>query len=376
MVLYAVKCAALHNIKVINAQKSNAYGAEKRASAADYAAKARAAEAAIHQIIGQYNTNLPSVGAKWNGMASLPGPWGGQGHAWDMPPLSDYAGNGPAELHLALEGGEASKLPGFIGYGREKQFIDLFNSGTGNIDWKASVSAPWIKLSSSAGRFDHEHRLWVNIDWTSAPKSEAQLETITFTGAGKTNVVNLTVFNPANAADGKVEGFVESDGCVSMLARNYSRKTDQASASWQVIPGLGRNCGAVTVLPMTVTSQTNLANLTKLSPALEYDMHLFSTGMVTLTAYCLPTHAINAEHQLRFAVAFDDAPPQIVSPKHGSASAINNLMLLTSRLSIAVRGQHTLKIWMVDPGLVLDKIVIDTGGVRDSYLGPPESHVN
>ena len=38
-------------------------------------------------------------------------------------------------------------------------------------------------------------------------------------------------------------------------------------------------------------------------------------------------------------------------------------------------GAHNLKIYMVDAGVVLDKIVIDTGGLKPSYLGPPETRI-
>jgi hypothetical protein len=35
-----------------------------------------------------------------------------------------------------------------------------------------------------------------------------------------------------------------------------------------------------------------------------------------------------------------------------------------------------LKTWMVDPCIVIDKMMVNEGGVRKSYLGPPESLPN
>ena len=88
----------------------------------------------------------------------------------------------------------------------------------------------------------------------------------------------------------------------------------------------------------------------------------------------LPVHTINRDYGLRYAVSFDEGTPVEVSG--GAASAIANVRKMNQQLAIPTAGQHVLKVWMIDPGMVLDKIVIDTGGLAESYLGPPESLVN
>jgi hypothetical protein len=45
----------------------------------------------------------------------------------------------------------------------------------------------------------------------------------------------------------------------------------------------------------------------------------------------------------------------------------------TRRTDRGGAGWHKLPIWAMDPGIVLDKIVVDLGGLQASYPGPPET---
>jgi hypothetical protein len=230
-----------------------------------------------------------------------------------------------------------------------------------------------VQLSEDSGLFDKELRVWISIDWDKAPKGPRQQATVTFTGTGKELTASVTAFNPASPAPDQVRGFVESHGYVSIEAEHYSRKVDKGGASWETINGLGRTGNSVTVLPPTVPPNTGSA-IASSSPVLEYDLYLFSTGTVTVTLYSSPTRPIHAGYGLRYAVSFDDGEPVEVSG--GSASVVDNVRKMEKQFTLAAPGRHVLKIWMVDPGLVLDKIVIDTGGEVESYLGPPESFFN
>ncbi len=381
-VVYNVKGTALQNIKVLNAQKSHTYGAQKRSSAASYAAKAQEAENEINRLIHHYNRELVTVGSKWDHMASLPGPWGGQWRQWDMPPLSFYSGEGEPALQAIAEGGDTANLPGFSVYSKDRGFIDLFNTGTGVIYWSSKTSADWIKLSETSGVLSDEKRLWVSIDWAKAPKGMALPGKITFKESSSAEIegngreFNLTVFNPASPAPAEVKGFVESNGYLSIEAEHFTRNISGQGAGWNIIDGLGRTGNSVTVLPPTVASITDPDRILASSPRLEYDLYVFTTGRASLQLNCTPSYPINSGYGLRVAVALDGSQPQIVAFKKGNRNVLDNLMTLQTELNIDKPGEHTLKIWMVDPGVVIDKLIINTGGVRKSYLGPPESFSN
>lgn len=402
MVAYNVRGAALHNRKVIYAHKAHEYAEQNRASASVYAARAQEAEQEIKALILHYNTGLVTVGDKWNHMASLPGPWGAQWQQWAMPPMNSYLGNGGPRMAIALEGGDDSVLPGFSVYNLDRRFVDLYNTGNGVVYWLARTSADWIKLSESSGCIADDQRIWVSIERDKAPKGRAQAGQVAFAwssssadvwanydamsesrraafragtlgtrGPGNVFEVTLPLFNPTSPSVQSVKGFVESNGYISMEAEHFSRKVDKTHASWKVIEGLGRTGDSVTVLPTTIPSHVSMDDIIKKSPVLDYDIYTFTEGPATIQFNCVPSNPINSDHGLRLAVSIDDAAPVIAS--RTSRDVIANLMTLKAKLDMPKQGQHVLQVWMVDPGVVVDKIIVDFGGVQESYLGPPES---
>ena len=160
-----------------------------------------------------------------------------------------------------------------------------------------------------------------------------------------------------------------------MEAAHYSRTVENGHVRWQEIPGLGRTLSGMTPFPVTEPEQTPGGD----SPRLEYDIHLFSAGEIRVCAYFSPTLDFKGEGGLKYAVSIDDEPPVEVN-LHADESGFlwnrwvsNNIIVKTSDHTVGVPGNHVLKYWMVDPAVVLQKLVVLTGDPGRTYLGPPES---
>src|SRR5690606_8716643 len=108
-----------------------------------------------------------------------------------------------------------------------------------------------------------------------------------------------------------------------------------------------------------------------------YNMHLFSEGEVKVYAYFSPTINYTVRDGLKYGIGIDSETPQVInvhedsSDRNWNMSVANNIKILTSTHTVSQPGNHTLKFYMVDSGLVLQKIVVETGNLKRTYLGPP-----
>jgi hypothetical protein len=169
---------------------------------------------------------------------------------------------------------------------------------------------------------------------------------------------------------------VEANGYVAIEAEHYHDKVDRGGAEWRVLTGLGRNGDSIKVFPDV--SASIMADYATAAPELAYKIYFFSTGTFPVTVFRIPT--LNTGGDCRLALGLDNATVQTLRGANATddsawnTNVIEHIEKLSTTIQVTTPGYHTLRIWKVDPSIAIDRIVIDTGGLRPSYLGPPESY--
>src|SRR5690606_25466978 len=90
-----------------------------------------------------------------------------------------------------------------------------------------------------------------------------------------------------------------------------------------------------------------------------------------------PTLDFKNSGGLQFAFSIDGKEPQRLNIHKDTQdtwdTSVSNYITRVSADIDLNSGNHILRIWPINPGVVLQKIVIKTGEVKPSYLAPPES---
>jgi hypothetical protein len=301
-----------------------------------------------------------------------------------MPEVTELNVPDTAEMGVAIEGSSDAwpgasgqpALPEFDAFNQQVRFVDVFNRGRKPFSYSITVSAPWILVDAERGQIEKEKQIGVRIDWGKVRSGKSNGSIRIAGDNGNQVTVGIHAFRPASPTKDSLDGFLETEGYVSMEAAHYTSKHDTAVARWETIPDYGRTDSSMTIFPVTAPSASPPTN----APTLEYRMYLFDSGKVTTQAIVAPTLNFVPGRGLRFAMAFDDQPPQIIdilahnSTQDWAEAVKDSVRVATFTATLGEPGYHTLKVWMVDPGVVLQKLVVDLGGLKESYLGPPESY--
>lgn len=390
LVLFPIQISKNLNEMYVAAGKNRLYGLQSRASTNFYAGEVKAKFFRDAELTQYFHRGLAD--GKWNHMMD-------QTHIgytnWNNPPVNKMPDVSyiqvprPAALGYVVESG-AGRFPRSRGglYSQsfspfdpindQQYYVEIFNRGTEELTYSLETKNDWIKLSSARGYVQYEEKVLVSIDWDKVPDGRHTGE-IVISGAGQDFTVKVPVRNDVP----KASGFVENNGVVSMEAANFTRKFDSKDVYWTVIPNMGRTHSSVTVEPVNADRQIPGKN----TPRLEYDFTIFEARELEVEAYLSPTLNYKKNEGLQYAIAIDDELPQIINMHEGDTipdweypdwwnnSVTDHIRKKVSSHTIARPGTHVLKIWMIDPGVVFQKFVIDGGGLKPSYLGPPESKV-
>ena len=188
----------------------------------------------------------------------------------------------------------------------------------------------------------------------------------------------------------------------AIMAHDYTRRTATDDARWVFLPGLGRGKGNMGIEPVTAKSRPLGDGAT-----LEYDVHFSQSGKQKLALGILPTNDVNPARGLRIGVRVDDGEMQTIDARQGYVDTFNeytkeniarskvlkplprpasdiylsgsrqrmrsevfdNLRWLSIDLDIPTAGNHTVKVVMIDPEIVVEKLVINPDNEHPSYHG-------
>lgn len=391
LVYFPVKATATVTLMNIELGRNRLYAEQGRANANDHAELAKRyfqqdaeLEKQYHSINnGKWNhfMNQPHIGyTNWNN------PEGDQ-----MPASYEYNPGDYAEMGIAVEGiaaGWPASVSGewphtgrfelsFDQNGKAERWFTVYNRGTKPFEFTAKPSASWIQLSRSEGRVEGQQKVIVSVDWDALPEGVSE-GSIGIRGTGWQGAklqVSATKPNPKVVANAK--GFIEADGYLAIEAANFSSNEAVDGLSWKEIEQHGRTESAISVFPVGDRSFKN----PRKAPYVEYDVTFFTTGEVDVHTVLAPSWPIVPDRGMRYAVAIGDEKPQIVdfvagmqdTDKAWEESVKDGVRVGLSKHEVKNAGPNKIRLYMVDPAVTVQKIMVDTGGLLPSYLGPPQS---
>lgn len=358
LVLYPVRAAAALNTRILKLDLADLYAEQGRASANLYVDEAKAAQAVLVRDTEAYNS---LQNEKWRGMMDLAPR---QLPVFQEPLWPHWSPSKAQGCDVALSGqwiNDHNTLT-FVAGRPEGRPVTLFGYRAQDIPWTLPAPMPGLALSAAAGTLNtgdrYEQRLTLSYDGQAAP-GDRDLKLVC---DGREVVIHTRVLPPL---PGHMP--IEDNRIVTLSAADADRGSD-----WEIIDGLGslgRSLRARLDLPGHTPSDPTTA-----TPAI----FTFATSTEvggTLNIIALPTHPLTPKSGVRLAVQLDGGDTQVLDLNTVGRSdewrgdVLTNTAVREIALATLPAGRHVLKVYALDPGVILDRIEVDLDGAPAHY-GP------
>jgi hypothetical protein len=335
-------------------------------------------------------------GGKWDGIMA-------QTHIgynnWQEPPRNSLPGlswvttaAGRGIMGVSVQGGSSSfptsstlNLGGMNPYlpAADQRWLEVYTRENGTFAYTitsnasfVSVSNPQHTLSAPSGTSDM--RSIVTIDWDSAPSgSSVAALTVTNTNSPSSRATILIPLSN-HRAPADFAGHIESSGVISIEAAHFA-PAPNSSPAYLTIPSYGRTHSGVKLPPNHPSQPADGTG-----PVLVYPFYTFTNASsASLTVYLSASYNSNPTRPNRYAFSVDGGAVATVQPvpltdqsrdPPGWGDAVTrNAWVTKQALGRRGAGGHTLRVWLLEPTMVLTKVVVDVGGGRESWMGPVES---
>ena len=362
LVLYPVRGAARLNARILKLDLAAESARQGRPSAQHLVDEARQAHAQLVADTAAYNG---LAGGKWRrfmDMAPRRLPVFAE-PAWPAygPPSGPDQGKGCSIVYPYPYAADAGRLV-FVRGEPSTRTVTVAAHGGQAAAWRVGDGAHGIAAPVQSGVLDavngYEQRLALRYDGTDKP-----VFTLECGGRALRVNVRLDPVAPAGVAG-------EHAHIVSIAAGSAAPHPD-----WERQPGLGTRGAALRVrLDLRPRAPQDVGK----TPPLTYAFETATDGGATLRLVAVPVHPLTGDGGLRVAYRLDDGPVQVAdyATIGRSDEWKRNVLSNTALRAVAVPrlkpGRHTVRVYALDPGVVLDRIDVVLDGAPEFYGTPPD----
>ncbi|SHE44760.1 glycosyl hydrolase 115 family protein [Dysgonomonas macrotermitis] len=354
LMTYPVNAAAEMNKKLLYAQKARLFAKHNLPDANLYALQSNNAYNEITALTMAYNRDMAKM--KWDGMMDMKPRKLAVFERAPLPDRVDIANSGKASVWIEGEeqprtAGATINLQPLVKHAKDSTFVILLQQGNQPVEWTFNTSLNWLNAKEVATNELNLKRLVLSINWDNVTKDRV---------SGECSLsINGEIYNfVLTAINNNITKGMESDRMIAMNAVDYSLSPKQA----RPIQGLGHSLNAM-VIPVGEKY------------FVEYTIYTTSMGEAVIRTALIPNHPIEGK-DLRYAIAVDNEKPQIVSlatefrSEPWKINVLRNQTVKETIHNITKPGKHTIRIYALDEGVVLDQIMVDFDKDRKFYQIP------